>query len=163
MLTGGTFTTISGYLLGVTFLVFAVANGNGLVGNQLENFRSGVALDVASFILFLIATACCVSYAWVINALELRKRTPGPIISWFLVIIKSFIGVPAFFLGLVTLTVSVIGFVQAVLGTTADDGDNLAIVSVSFLAVAGAGVLVILAVASLFRLIVELNVFSRED
>jgi hypothetical protein len=152
---------ISTFLLGVTFLVFSVANGTGLQGSRLDDFRTGVALDVASFILFLIATAAAASYSWVINGLQMRGQLPGHVLYWFLLVTKCFIAIPAFFMGLVTLVVSVIGFVQSILGTTADDGDNLAIVSVSFLTLSSVGVLAMLACASIARFMVEFNTFTR--
>jgi hypothetical protein len=121
-----------------------------------------VALDVASFICFLISTAATLAFVWIWSGLEFRKRTPGTILGWALIITESVVAVPFFFMGLLTLIATVASFVQVQLGSTANDGDNLAIVSVSFLAASGCGVLFIAVVAILLRLCVEINGFSKD-
>jgi hypothetical protein len=157
-----TLLTINAFLLGVTFLAFVVANSGVLTASQLDDFRAGVALVVASFICFLVSTAATLAYSWTADSLNQRKKEPGTILNVFLIVMQSIIAVPMFYLGLLTLTVSVINFVQVDLGTTANDGDNLAIVSVSFLTLAGCGVLAIVVFAVLFRFVAELDSFTKE-
>jgi hypothetical protein len=152
--------SIDTFLLGITFLVFAVAQPGGLTGSNLDNFRVAIALDVASFILLLFSITCSSIYFWIMICLKRREKKAGTIISVFLIVMQV-IAILTFFSALITMIITVIGFVQVSLGSTANDGDNLAIVAVSFLSWSAVAILAIAVVGMLFRFAAELDPFVK--
>jgi hypothetical protein len=135
-----TIFSINGFLLGITFLWFGMVSNQSInVAHVAQNtFRAAIALNVTSFICFLLSTTACACHSWLVDTME---GTPKPVkcVVIFDYVLKS-IAIPLlFFLGMITLTAAVACLIQATLGIASDD--NLVAVAVAFLALAGVVVL----------------------